>query len=103
LSLRVFESSQYSLPITNPSPHLGEQIEGVVGLPGEQFHFGLIDVHPILHPFPSFDPSSQTSETTTNESPQIKLHKSGVVNEPPEQVHPSIKSEQSIKQPILSF
>jgi len=66
----VFESSQASLPIFNPSPHTGFHTSGVVLVPPEhEYPVSIVQV--LDHPFPSVvSPSSHPSEVVFLLSPQ---------------------------------
>lgn len=91
ISSAVAAPSSQASPVTlKPSPHIGEQFEGVFGSPPWQFHPVTFPVHKELH-LSLFDvsPSSQVSQgERTFESPQITVQ---IDNYPKTfvQVHPA--------------
>jgi len=64
-------SSQVSLPLWRPSPHMGKHLEGEVLSPPEQVQPGRTLIQSRPHPKLL---SSQVSLPTSLESPQIGLH-----------------------------
>lgn len=90
------ESSQVSVPTTNPSPHTELQTLGKVFEPPEQFQPGFTPVHVELQPIKNL--SSQVSGLILNPSPQKEEQFDEEVGVPPVQATPAFEP---VSQPKL--
>ena len=91
----VVPSSHVSGGIISPSPHIGLQMSGDVGVPPAHYHPTMTPVQFARHPLPSRAlPSSQISVFTTLPSPHIGVQTEGEIVEPAVHDHPGIAPTQ---------
>lgn len=80
----VLLSSQASVPLISPSPHIGLQVSADVGVPPAHNQPTAFPPHPTAQPIPSLVPSSHTSDPSLSPSPHMGVQTEGA----PVQVHP---------------